>query len=166
MHVYNDHGEEMAAGQIARELNKAVSSYDFEKGYPTGFANDGQLTRYEELCRAFREQVRPRVEELTEHTALSEQEAEITVCKEKGMSHSAAAMYESIKPSTAGEYVRRVDEKLNRALRTVELLDRHYWECPECGAKDTGPETDGSKASGLAIHCESCGGIEEQSPAE
>jgi predicted RNA-binding Zn-ribbon protein involved in translation (DUF1610 family) len=162
MPAYNEYGEEMTPGQIARELNDVVTDYDFEEGYPTGFSSEPQLERCEELSQAFREQVRSRVEELTERTTLSDREAWILVCKEKGMSHSAAAMFEAVKPSTVGEYVRRADKKLNQALNTVELLDGHYWECPECGVTDTNPETDSSSATGLTIHCAECGFVEEQ----
>jgi hypothetical protein len=72
---------------------------------------DGQTVCHE--CRR---------QEIESQTALSRQEALTATLKDFGMSHQEIADWGDISKSAVDEYSRRVNGKIERARRTLELL--------------------------------------------
>ena len=71
----------------------------------------------EKVCHVCRRQ------EIQSQTVLSEQEALTATLKQFGMTHEEIAEWGDISKSTVDEYSRRVNSKINRSRRTLELLE-------------------------------------------
>lgn len=71
----------------------------------------------ERVCHVCRRQ------ELQSQTSLSEREALTATLKEFGMTHEEVAEWGDISKSAVDEYSRRVNSKIERARRTLALLD-------------------------------------------
>lgn len=69
------------------------------------------MVDYEERARA-----------LADETVLTEREADVAALREKGLSHAEVAEELGIKRSTASNLNQRVEDRLERARRTLEEL--------------------------------------------
>jgi len=70
----------------------------------------------EQVCHVCRRQ------EMQSQTNLSEQESLTATLKEFGMTHEEIAEWGDISKSTVDEYSRRINSKVKRARRTIDLL--------------------------------------------
>jgi len=59
---------------------------------------------------------------LTEQTVLKPREAEVRALKEQGLTHQEIADRLNLSKSTVDEYSRRINDRLERARATVDLL--------------------------------------------
>lgn len=96
-----------------------------------------------------------RAYELETQTGLKHREAQVKALKEENRSHSEIASQLGISESTVGEYSRRISQRVEEGIRTIEELGteidplRHMeaqldgwvvtpskkWECPSCNAE-------------------------------
>lgn len=66
---------------------------------------------------------RDRADELASRTVLKRRESDVQALKEAGLSHAEIADELGLVKSTVDEYSRRINERLDRAQRTLELVE-------------------------------------------